>query len=968
MANTIIAYSLAYLDDIKAYVPSAYFVEEQKDGTIGYMVARAVPANMVSYGVQVEGTIHGRLVTMCEDLSVEALTLKYGAAGRRRTTLAQAFEDSKKKVIITQYVQRMMQRFLEEIHTAGYPLCLEIERKVFLEDIRIRFASSSLAPSLSFEKKEEGIDYELKVHDGQSFIRPSEHDVHILLNTPGYILIDYVLFRLEEINGNKLKPFLQKKVVFIPEHLTRTYFEKFIMDVVNKVDIDATGFDIEQHQSIKGVSTSFDVDLFDDRFVMDLVFDYGESFFLGSNPTQRRNRLYFGAKDRIAIRQIVRSEDEKKYYGKLQEHGLELNSARRLVLPNVDSKYGMIQWIIDHKEVFSELDVELKPPLIGGKMVCLEPAKIFLNTVALNDWFDIQGTIEVGDHTLYFTDLILAIKQGDQFLELPDGHVFLIPDAWMTQYSSLANFGERNGDQIRIKKSQYGLVEGDEDLEEGVRKMVVSEEDIDYVPSKNLLATLRPYQTEGVKWLLKHQQNQLGACLADDMGLGKTLQTLAVLCYTKDHLDSSKDSQPMADQLTLFAQEHRNSISPLQTLIILPASLVFNWAEEIRKFAPKLSVCNYIGVDRKNKKIDLFDVVLTTYQTALRAISDLQAVQWKYIILDESHMIKNKESKIFKAVNTLRTENKISLSGTPIENSLADLWSQMQFINPDMLGSFSFFKQHFLVPIQKHSDESALTELRSLVEPFILRRRKKDVAKDLPELMEKVTYVSMTRDQAECFEEEKSAARNQLLGIAESDPEYKFFVFRSLLRLRQIANHPVLMDETYEGSSGKFEQILDHLDSVMRAGHKVLVFSSFTSHLDLISSQLKEDGVKFCMLTGKTSQVERQRQVHLFQEDSSFSIFLISIKAGGTGLNLTQADYVFILDPWWNPFVEEQAVARAHRIGRENPISVIRFISKDSIEEKIIKLQATKKVLSAELIEDQQQINIAKEDLRYLLS
>jgi non-specific serine/threonine protein kinase len=407
----------------------------------------------------------------------------------------------------------------------------------------------------------------------------------------------------------------------------------------------------------------------------------------------------------------------------------------------------------------------------------------------------------------------------------------------------------------------------------------------------------------------------------------------------------------------------------LMALIIVPASLIFNWEEEIIKFCPKFSFYSLAGSTRHTQKnlLDQFDVVLTTYQTALRDISDLGKFSWQYIILDESHMIKNRESKIFKAVNQLNTVHKISLSGTPIENSLADLWSQMQFINPDILGTFSFFKKHFVLPIQQQQDEGALQQLRLMVEPFILRRRKQDVAKDLPEISSQIEYVPMTPAQEKMFEEEKSAARNYLLAISEETPDFTFHVLSSLLRLRQIANHPKLLDELSEVDSGKFNHVQEQINSVLASGHKVLIFSSFTSHLDLFSKVFDEYGRPYCLLTGKTSQKKRKEQVHLFQEDAKNQVFLISIKAGGTGLNLTRADYVFILDPWWNPFVEEQAIARAHRIGREQPISVIRFISKNSIEEKIILLQARKKILAAELIEGSEQVKLAKEDLRFLL-
>ncbi|MCB0689204.1 MAG: DEAD/DEAH box helicase [Saprospiraceae bacterium] len=969
MKKTIIAYSLDFLESISIFLPSAYFVEEEEDGKLGYMIGRAVPENIDSYGFALSETPHESLLAICHQLTVGALEERYNNRRRKPISLSQLIEDPSAGNLIRQFVQRKMETFLERLMQHQLPVCLAIQRKVYLEDIRVYYRQQILKPHLWFQKRSEGIDYRLSLFLDDQLLTPHDHDIHILSDQPAYLVIDYQLFQLEAINGNKIKPFLKKKEIHIPSRMTKTYLQKFVMDVVNKVDIEADGFDVQQIDQIKSVQTSFTEDFIDDRFVLDLVFDYNETFFFGSDPTARRNRLLMDDSGNVTIRQIIRSQNEISFISALENMGLHRNEARRFTLPGSKEKYALIQWVIDNQDLFLQNKITLHPPNINGMPVALKKAELFLNTIADNDWFDIKGSIQVGDVTFYFSDLIESIRNEDPLLILPNGKIFIIPDSWMTKYSSLAIFGKRSGEGVRINKSQYTLIEEDEDLQQGMRKVVVKETEVSYEEDSNLNADLRPYQLEGVKWLLGHQANGLGACLADDMGLGKTLQTLAVLSNTKNNLQRGIETNEDDSQLTLFQQNRLEELNPLRALIILPASLVFNWVEEIRKFCPHFLVCSFVGPERKLKTnhLDEFDVVLTTYQTALRDIRDLQKIEWEYVILDESHMIKNKDSKIFQAVNTLRTINKISLSGTPIENSLADLWSQMQFINPDILGTFTFFKEHFLTPIQRYQDEAALDQLRSLVHPFILRRRKDEVAKDLPEITEYVEFIPMSKTQAELFEQEKSAARNQLLAMSEDTPDYRMHVFRSLLRLRQICNHPVLLDNAYTGDSGKFDQVIDHLYSILKSGNKVLVFSSFTSHLDLFASHLKNDNILFCHLTGQTSQKNRKQQVDLFQNNPDYSIFLISIKAGGTGLNLTEADYVFILDPWWNPFVEKQAIARAHRIGRDQPITVIRYIAQDSIEEKIIKLQARKRVLAAELIEDQEQISIAKEDLRELL-
>ncbi len=358
---------------------------------------------------------------------------------------------------------------------------------------------------------------------------------------------------------------------------------------------------------------------------------------------------------------------------------------------------------------------------------------------------------------------------------------------------------------------------------------------------------------------------------------------------------------------------------------------------------------------------------MTTYQTAVLDLEILKKQTFTYVILDESQQIRNKNSKVFKALHTLHTKYKISLSGTPIENSLSDLWSQMEFINPKILGSYAFFKEHFQTPIEKLRDAQTIQNLKTLVDPFILRRTKEQVAPDLPELIEKVHYSEMSVEQAKVFEREKSAARNHLLGLDKSGGQYKMHVLASLTKLRQIANHPKLADENYTDESGKFDDITSQIQTIVRSNHKVLVFSSFKAHLQLVSTWLEGENIPYVLLTGDHSSDQRQDAVHAFQENEGIQVFLISIKAGGTGLNLTAADYVFILDPWWNPFVERQAIARAHRIGQQNNVMVTRFISKNSIEEKILLLQESKKSLSSDIIDLAEMPDLSEDNLELLL-
>ncbi|WP_299255853.1 DEAD/DEAH box helicase [uncultured Aquimarina sp.] len=527
-----------------------------------------------------------------------------------------------------------------------------------------------------------------------------------------------------------------------------------------------------------------------------------------------------------------------------------------------------------------------------------------------------------------------------------DESVFIIPLEWMTRYKKLANFGNVKEDSILVNKGNYTLLKDivppeELDLSENI--------DLDYQLSSKLKATLRPYQEEGVKWLVKHYQNQLGACLADDMGLGKTLQTIATLVFIKEQLTPAPEDTKTI-RLDLFSDPLEVK-TYLKTLIVLPSSLVFNWAQEILKFAPHLTITKYIGSDRKKitPYLETYDIILTTYTTLSKDIDTLQKIEFTYLITDESQQIKNKESKIFKAINNINAKHKISLSGTPIENSLSDLWSQMEFINTGMLGSYPFFKDHFKTPIEKHQNEERIKELKGLVDPFILRRTKEQVAKDLPELSEQTIYTEMLTEQEKEYESQKSAARNLLLGI-DTVSTNKIHIINTLTKLRQLANHPKLLKNNTEGTSGKFKDVTSYLETLMKSNKKVLIFSSFVSHLNLYQEWSTTQSISFVSLTGQTKSSDREKIVNEFQENDAISLFFISLKAGGVGLNLTKASYVILLDPWWNPFIEKQAIARAHRIGQKNNVMVTRFITKNTIEEKIIRLQEQKKNLSDEII------------------
>jgi len=441
------------------------------------------------------------------------------------------------------------------------------------------------------------------------------------------------------------------------------------------------------------------------------------------------------------------------------------------------------------------------------------------------------------------------------------------------------------------------------------------------------------------------------------MGLGKTIQALTLLLRLKREEQLVPVFQhKKSGQLSLFvAEEPAEAQLQSATLIVLPVSLVHNWEKEIQKFAPALKVYVYSGARRREKGslndiINNYDIILTTYGTVRNDVEELSQYEFFFLILDESQYIKNSESKTYKTITGIRSQHRIVLTGTPIENSLSDLWAQMNFLNRGLLGSKNYFKQEFLLPIERDKSTDASEKLQKLIQPFILRRTKEQVAKDLPSLTQETIVVEMTPEQSEFYETEKSAVRNVLLQNLQEDGLQKstFFVLQALTRLRQIAIHPRLLDHESACESGKFNDIIAMIGILVAENHKILVFSSFVKHLNLLADEFKKEKWNYSLLTGQTT--DRKQVIEEFQENPEKKIFLISLKAGGVGLNLTAADYIFITDPWWNPAAEMQAISRAHRIGQDKKVFVYRFISENSIEEKIQKLQDKKSKLANEFV------------------
>jgi non-specific serine/threonine protein kinase len=553
------------------------------------------------------------------------------------------------------------------------------------------------------------------------------------------------------------------------------------------------------------------------------------------------------------------------------------------------------------------------------------------------DWFDLRFAVTFDGASVRFEDLAESIEKKTRLVRLPGGAVGELPEEWAEAFRSVFHFGRRGRDSVRLSRWQAGLIEAliegaaSAETDEPFRKTLERLKGFDGIVRQEVPAgfrgTLRPYQRAGLDWLCFLKTGPFGGLLADDMGLGKTVQTLAFL----------------------LKERELGALDPF--LIVCPTTVVFNWENEIRRFAPGLTVLTHAGQDRVRDASGFkgHDIVLTTYGILLRDIALFRKTAFHCVALDESQKIKNPTTLSSRAVRTLRSSLRLALTGTPVENRAVELWSQFAFLNPGLLGSLDAFRREFAGPVDKAESPEAAAAVRRLTHPFILRRTKEAVARELPPKVEQTYLCPMNPAQEKLYHKWRDYYRVRILESIESEGigRSRMLVLEGLLRLRQIACHPKLVGEEHVGSE-KFESLKEILEDVVAEGHKVLVFSQFTKMLAIVRQHLDAHGTRYAYLDGRTRN--REKAVTEFQSASGPPIFLISLRAGGTGINLTAADYVILYDPWWNPAVERQAVDRSHRIGQDKNVFVVKLIGKDTIEEKVLELQEKKKRIVTSLI------------------
>ncbi|HRJ30763.1 MAG TPA: SNF2-related protein [Cyclobacteriaceae bacterium] len=810
-------------------------------------------------------------------------------------------------------------------------------------------------------------------YDGKKLELPNP-TAFLICKHPAWVVMNGKLYGFEKyVDGKKLLPFLSKKFVVIPKNLEETYYNRFIAPLIASFDdIEAKGFEINKNEydpkpiltisELPSAQSAATPSLFEKKetedksdesgkIVFDLSFKYGKHKFQGRNRVPVSVTVEKHDNDYVFHRVQRKVDTEKNFLQTLQKLGLQMKDFNVAI-----SKSEAFSWLNENRVNLLNLGFEVSQPQSNDKKYFVGKAVIEVEVKENIDWFDIHARIKFGEFEIPFKELRKLILKKKVEFKLPNGEIAIIPEAWLTRYADLFALSETEGDKEKpvLRKHHLNLVK---ELEDGnLAKVHISEKlrslgsfsgIKNYSLPDGFVGELRPYQKAGYNWLRFLNEFKLGGCLADDMGLGKTVQTLAMLQAEKEAGHGT-------------------------TLLIMPTSLVYNWEMEASKFAPQLKVLNYTGTLRNKdvKRFEKYDIVLTSYGITRLDIELLKNFYFNYIILDESQVIKNPSSNIAKAVRELKSRYRLVLTGTPLENTTMDLWSQVSFINPGMLGSQTYFRLEYQVPIEKKGDEAKSKKLNSIIKPFVLRRHKSQVATELPEKVENIQYSVMTAEQEKRYEETKAYYRGRILDLIDKEGmgNSRFMILEGLTKLRQLANHPKMIEPSYTGDSGKLEDITHMLENAMAEGHKVLVFSQFVKHLTLVRQYLKSNKIDFAYLDG--ASIDRKEQVDRFNKDPKVKAFLISIKAGGLGLNLTEADYVFILDPWWNPAVEAQAVDRAHRIGQKKKVFTYKFITRNTVEEKILTLQQKKLRLTQELITTEETImkQLTRADIEQMLA
>ncbi len=957
-----IVYSL-FKHEYLGYLFESFVIQLNEKGDFMYSYQNISSKNAQEFGSKLDENDY-KLIKLMDEIQQEQVTNYFQ---KKKLKVDMFFLKTYHKVNGDQVLQREINNYIERRKAQILPLIRGKNLYEMGKDgepvwKKIRVSEEKASILFHFRKNEDNTHYFPTIKLEREKVEFRQNGSYLLCKEPAWMIANNTLFTFEKpISGGKINPFLSKKFILIRKDIEETYYKKFVTSLIAEFDVCAKGFEIKTEkpdlkpkltlseiQSTK-VATLFDtkkeINTGSDKVLMELSFNYG-SYNFKSDRLSKVSVSLEKENDEYIFHRISRNRaHEKEIIQLLDKSGLTIKNSR-VTLPKIKA----FDWINNNKKLLENFEFNQTQ---NGKKYFLGESSLALEVHEGIDWFDLQATIKFGEFEIPFPVVRQHILKGKAEIKLPNGEFGVIPESWITRYKDLFAFTREQNENITLNKIHISLVrelkDGDlakVNMTHRLERLFDFKEVDEFPVPDTFTGELRPYQLAGYNWLRFLGEHDFGGCLADDMGLGKTIQALALL-------------------------QHEKNLSHASTsLLVMPTSLLYNWEMEVKKFTPKLTILNYTGINRNkcSKQFANYDLVITSYGITRIDVNILGEFCFNYIILDESQAIKNPDSLISKKVRGLKSRRKLLLTGTPIENSTLDLWSQMSFINPGLLGNESYFRKEYLVPIEKKQDPIKTKKLNALVKPFILRRDKSQVAKDLPEKIINIRYCSMSDDQRKVYEEEKNAFRSRILDVIETDGLAKshIILLQGLTRLRQIANHPKMINPDYKGGSGKLEDISYMVENSISKGHKILFFSQFVKHLKIVSGYLEQQKIKFSYLDGSTKN--RQQQVELFQNSDDIPVFLISLKAGGTGLNLTKADYVFLLDPWWNPAVEAQAIDRAHRIGQKQTVFAYKYITKDTVEEKILKLQEHKQKLASNVITIEESFvkNLSEVDIQQL--
>jgi len=811
----------------------------------------------------------------------------------------------------------------------------------------------------NFERTGEGIKYHLSISFKGRDIPIYQKKPIILLNNPGLIELEHILMYLEDINANKLLPFYSNEFVNVRKEMELTYFKNFILKTVRDYDVKAKGFEILNLNPKKKAQLWIENDWLGEYAIIP-KFDYNGKVFKSGD--ELNNFVDFNEED-FSITKFSRDKEwEQKHIDFLLKTNL-IQKDKNIFKADYSGKDKnkqhdfSINWLNQNHKIIQDFGFEIVQRFSSKKYYVKEISLEFEVENKI-DWFDINAIVKIGDFEIPFYKFRNNILDNKPEYELPNGEIVIIPETWFKKYKNVLKFAKKSkNNHFQLSKLHYFALQDTQDdkleiIDTGeLNKFFANPNKNSIKIPYNLETKLRDYQQIGYSWLNHLKKNNFGGCLADDMGLGKTIQILSAILKSLEE----------AGQISKSGKYIKNK-NHLLNLVIVPRSLLHNWLNEVKKNTPSIRAIIYAGNDREKikKTFNEHDLIITSYGIARNDLDFFTKFIFNYIVLDESQYIKNPNSKTYQAIKQLNAQNKVVLTGTPIENSLKDLWTQMNFVNDGIFGTFSFFRKNYIAPIEKNQNDDVKNELKRLIAPFIIRRTKEEVIKDLPDIEEQNIVCEMTEEQQAFYDEEKSKIRNKIIEFHQKGTlkQSSIYILQALTKLRQIANHPLMLKN--DNPSGKFDEIMSRLETLKERNHKVLIFSNFVKFLKLFEAEFEKRKWKYLMLTGETTK--RQKMIDEFQEDDDTRLFLLSIKAGGVGVNLTAADYVFVLDPWWNPAIEKQAIARAHRIGQTKNVFAFKFITFGTIEEKIQILQKKKLKLANEFIDSNNYFKYFSED------